>query len=314
MKNSRCLNPACPSYGTVGSRSIIHNGFYRTRSGKRRRYRCGECGKTFSSTKGTPYYRLQHRRATFDGVIALRVEGVSISSISRIKGIAWNTVARWLEKAAQVYRRFNHRRIAGFAAKELQADEIRTFVSNKKTPSWVFVTIEVWSRLWPSTVTGRRSYRNTHALFRDLSRRMNFERVVSKNTNELKTRLGCNKQVPWCINTGKSLIPLTLLFLAQKRNLLIPLELSGVMHQGSETVQAPATATASTDDVITVAADQTHRDLFIEEPLPVGPEMPHLPHRALPGVVDLAACLRPVEPGVQRHAGQDLSTHQRHQR
>ena len=99
LKNSRCLNPASPSYGTVGSRSIIHNGFYRTRSGKRRRYRCGECGKTFSSTKGTPYYRLQHRRATFDGVIALRVEGVSISSISRIKGIAWNTVARWLEKA-----------------------------------------------------------------------------------------------------------------------------------------------------------------------------------------------------------------------
>ena len=64
--------------------------------------------------------------------------------------------------------------IAGFAAEELQVDEIRTFTGNKKTPSWVFVTIEVWSRLWPSTVTGRRSYRNTHALFRDLSRRMNF--------------------------------------------------------------------------------------------------------------------------------------------
>ena len=74
-------------------------------------------------------------------------------------------------------RRFNHRRIAGFAAEELQADEIRTFAGNKKTASWVFVTIEVWSRLWPSTVTGRRSYRNTHALFRDLSRRMNFEHL-----------------------------------------------------------------------------------------------------------------------------------------
>ena len=71
--------------------------------------------------KGTPYYRLQNRRATFDGVIALRVEGVSISAISRIEGIAWNTIARWLEKAAQVCRRFNHRRIAGFAAEELQA-------------------------------------------------------------------------------------------------------------------------------------------------------------------------------------------------
>ena len=42
-----------------------------------------------------------------------------------------------------------------------------------------------------------------------------------------------SSDVPWCINTGKSLIPLTLLFLAQKRNLLIPLELSRVMHQGS---------------------------------------------------------------------------------
>ena len=43
----------------------------------------------------------------------------------------------------------------------------------------------------------------------------------------------CGGAVPWCINTGKSLIPLTLRFLAQKRNLLIPLELSRVMHQGT---------------------------------------------------------------------------------
>ena len=70
-------------------------------------------------------------------VITLRVEGVSISAISRIKGIAWNTAARWLEKAAQVCRRFNHRRISGFAAEELQADEIRTFAGNKKTPSQI---------------------------------------------------------------------------------------------------------------------------------------------------------------------------------
>ena len=43
--------------------------------------------------------------------------------------------------------------------------------------------------------------------------------------------------LPWCINTGKSLIPLTLRFFAQKRNLLIPLELSRVMHQGSGPLQ-----------------------------------------------------------------------------
>ena len=45
--------------------------------------------------------------------------------------------------------------------------------------------------------------------------------------------LESGNRVPWCTNTGKSLIPLTLLFFAQKRNLLIPLELSRVMHQGN---------------------------------------------------------------------------------
>ncbi len=177
MKNRRCLNPACPLRGNVSSGNIVRHGFYRTRSGKRRRFRCVGCGKTFSSTNGTPYYRLQHRRATFDTVVALRVEGVSISAIARTEGIAWNTVARWLEKAAQVCRRFNHRRIAGFAVEELQADEIRSFVGAKTRPTWIFAAIEVWSRLWPSTVVGRRSYRNTLALVRDVSNRMHFERL-----------------------------------------------------------------------------------------------------------------------------------------
>jgi hypothetical protein len=35
--------------------------------------------------------------------------------------------------------------------------------------------IDVWSRLWPSTVVGKRSYRNTLDLFRDVSNRMNLE-------------------------------------------------------------------------------------------------------------------------------------------
>jgi IS1 family transposase len=58
---------------------------------------------------------------------------------------------------------------------ELQADEIRTIVGSKEQPIWVFVVIDVWSRLWPSTVIGKRSYRNTLDLFRDLSDRMNPE-------------------------------------------------------------------------------------------------------------------------------------------
>jgi len=177
VKKLSCLNPECPLHGKVDSGSITRHGFYRTRSGKRRRYRCVECGKTFSSTKGTPYYRLQHRRATFDAVVALRVEGVSISALARVEGLAWNTVARWLERAAEVCRRFNDKRVSGFAVEELQADEIRSFAGSKDRATWIFAAIEVWSRLWPSTIVGRRSYRNTLALVRDVADRMDFERL-----------------------------------------------------------------------------------------------------------------------------------------
>ena len=177
MKNRRCPNPVCPVHGSVGAGNVVDHGFYRTRSGKRRRYRCVTCGQTFSSTKGTPYYRLQHRRARFDAVVALRVEGVSISAIARVEGIAWNTVARWLEHAAAVCHGFNQSRITGFVVEELQADELRSFVGGKTRPTWMFVAIEVWSRLWPSTVTGRRSYRNTLALLQDIANRMDVERL-----------------------------------------------------------------------------------------------------------------------------------------
>ena len=99
------------------------------------------------------------------------------SAVARVEGLAWNTVARWLEKAAYVCRGFNQRRTAGFGVEELQADEIRSFAGSKARLTWIFVAIEVWSRLWPSTLTGRRSYRNTLALLRDVANRMDWERL-----------------------------------------------------------------------------------------------------------------------------------------
>ncbi len=156
---------------------VVRHGFYRTKRGTRRRYRCHTCGKTFCANTGTPYHRVQHRRATFDEVAALSVEGLNKSAIARVKRIAWNTVDRWLERAVDSCHRFNDQSITGPAVEALQAEEIRTIVGGKQQPIGVFASIDVWSRLWPSTVVGRRSYRNTLTLFRDVAKRMNFARL-----------------------------------------------------------------------------------------------------------------------------------------
>ena len=61
-----------------------------------------------------------------------------MSAIARVEGLAWNTVARWLERAAPVCRRFSQGRVAGFVVEELQVDEIRSFTGGKRRPTWIF--------------------------------------------------------------------------------------------------------------------------------------------------------------------------------
>jgi IS1 family transposase len=85
--------------------------------------------------------------------------------------MTWNTVARWLDRAARVAEQFNGRRMRGFDLIELQLDEIRAFLATRERPVWIFAAIEVWSRLWPSTLVGSRCYRNTRGLVRDVAGR-----------------------------------------------------------------------------------------------------------------------------------------------
>jgi hypothetical protein len=99
---------------------------------------------------GTAYHRLQHRRATFDGIAALSVEVLNKSAIARAMRVAWNTVHRWLERAASWCRRFNDRKMRRLSIAELQADGIQTIVGDKEQSIWIFVILDVWSRLWPS--------------------------------------------------------------------------------------------------------------------------------------------------------------------
>ena len=186
MKSLNCPYPNCTPSKEGTARAISRYGFYKTRWGKRRRYQCQTCGKTFCSTSGSAYHRIQHRRVTFDEVAALSVEGLNKSAIARVMRITWNTVHRWLERAAAWCRRFNDRKMRRLSITELQADEIQTIVGGKERPIWIFVVLDVWSRLWSATRVGKRSDRNTLDLFRDVSNRMILQSVPKITTDGFK--------------------------------------------------------------------------------------------------------------------------------
>jgi len=83
-----CRNAVCPQRGKFGGTNIIkHSRFKLANGSNRRRYLCKACGKTFVSTRGTPYYRLLYSQSDFDEVAAMSVEGMSISSIARVRGV-----------------------------------------------------------------------------------------------------------------------------------------------------------------------------------------------------------------------------------
>ena len=56
----------------------------------------------------------------------MTVEGVGISSISRIKRLSWNTISIWQYLACQAADKFNDSKLKGVELIELQADEICT--------------------------------------------------------------------------------------------------------------------------------------------------------------------------------------------
>jgi IS1 family transposase len=106
----------------------------------------------------------------FDEVASLSVAGVNKSAISRVKGLAWNTVHRWIERATESCRRFNEKRAGVIEIVELQADETRTFVGRKKSQIWIFAALEVCSRYWPATIVGERNSENARKLLHGVPR------------------------------------------------------------------------------------------------------------------------------------------------
>jgi transposase-like protein len=92
MKSLVCPYKPCSLSRKTAAGNVIRHRFYKTSRAKPRCYQCQSCRKTFCSITVTPYPRLQHRRAIFDEVASLTVEGLSKSAIAQVQKIAWNTV------------------------------------------------------------------------------------------------------------------------------------------------------------------------------------------------------------------------------
>jgi len=136
-----CHNKDCPASGQVGKGNI---GVF---SQKDHRYICHECGKTFSETKGTAFYRLRKGAELVTLVVTLLAYGCPVQAIVMAFGLDERTVLSWQERAGVHCEKVH----AHFVEQQrdliqVQADEIRVKIQGAIV--WMAMAIQVSTRLW----------------------------------------------------------------------------------------------------------------------------------------------------------------------
>jgi IS1 family transposase/transposase-like protein len=144
------------------------------KAGKRRdglqRYRCAQCGKTFSDRKEFGW--VGHKQAVEEArallALALLAEGNSISSAHRLTGLNKKTIMSLLVIAGEKCEALLAERVRNVPASDVQADEIWGFVGKKQAntepgdsyhvgDAWCFIGIERNTKLILAFELGKRT-------------------------------------------------------------------------------------------------------------------------------------------------------------
>lgn len=126
-----CPNEVCPDYGKLQS-DQKHNliKFGTTKRG-RQRYKCKSCGKTFTETKGTLFYRRRTSEAEIIDTLAHIAEGNRISSLVRTSGHKEDTISDWIREAGQHAEAVEEVLLSDYQLERGQIDGLWAYVGNK---------------------------------------------------------------------------------------------------------------------------------------------------------------------------------------
>ena len=126
-----CPNEICPDYGkcqSEGHHNIIK--FGQTKAGRQRR-KCKTCGKTFTETKGTLFYRRRTSEEEILDTLALIAEGNRISSLVRAKGHKEDTIIAWIREAGQHAAEIEAVLLSDYQLSRGQIDGLWAYVGHK---------------------------------------------------------------------------------------------------------------------------------------------------------------------------------------
>lgn len=97
------------------------------------RYFCLQCKQTFSESFDTLYYYRHVSPEQIKQVLQAHSEGSSLRGISRMMGLAYNTVVSIVRSASHKAQLVHNEQVADVTTSEVSADEMWSFVQKNKS-------------------------------------------------------------------------------------------------------------------------------------------------------------------------------------
>lgn len=100
------------------------------------RYFCLKCRQTFTETFDTLYYRRQVKEEDVRIVLQSHAEGSSLRGISRVSGLAYDTVVSIVHAAAEKAQMVHNSEVKDVDTDAIAADELWSFVEKNKNTAY----------------------------------------------------------------------------------------------------------------------------------------------------------------------------------
>lgn len=135
-------------------------------------------------------------------IVHLLCEGNGIRTINRLTGYSVNTIMLLQNKLARVVKDYNDSRVHGLQVKNIEADEIRSFVLKRKNIIWIYLAIDRDSKMIIDFHIGKRDTNDARIFLNKVSERIHDKSIIS--TDCLKSYVSAIKRTPedieWTIN------------------------------------------------------------------------------------------------------------------
>jgi transposase-like protein/IS1 family transposase len=170
MTCPKCEHDDTKRFGTYGSQKI-------------QRYRCKDCGATFSPAQPKPLGTHTTNLDDAAQVFTLLTEGMSVRAISRVTGLHKTTILSLLKTVGDKCRGIFDARIQNMRPTYVQADEAWMFVHTKEKrvrpddpaeygDQYVWLALDSDSKMVLSFYVGKRDGVSAYEFIEDLSRRI----------------------------------------------------------------------------------------------------------------------------------------------